>query len=266
VRVQQCNELYHIHRSQEFTCPHVDHSYTMWSVMTTSEQIYRDYWKTDNRARQQWDYYNRLYHRVKSLFEYAHDSKIIDIAGGNGNFLKYLGVTKADILDISDSGLKQAAEHGYNTIKGDIQKRFPVEENSYDIAFCCEVLEHLHHPCITLSEIHHVLKPNGILYVAQPNMRPDGTIHVRRYYKQPLIDDLEKCGFSVQTIDYVPAYSMPDAIKSDIKANPSWIRKGIQCINLMLSYLPWSVRYQLAQWIPDRFCLIFAVKAIKIDK
>ncbi len=231
--------------------------------MHQAEKLYNDYWTHKAGKDQEFAYYDRLYAPLKDKFVVLPDSKVLDIAGGNGEFLRYLGIKSADIIDISDSGLEQAKGYGYGTIKADITKRFPIGQESYDYVFLCEVLEHLHHPNLSIAEAKQVLKPNGILYVSQPNMPPDGTYHVRRYYWEELRDDLLKSGFKIDWVDYVPAYSVPAAIIDDIKNNRSWVRKGIQCINLLLSWLPYKVRYQLAHWIPNRFGLIFVVKASK---
>ena len=231
--------------------------------MNSKESTYRDYWKDPSVDRRQDDYYTRLYAHIKPKIKIRPNSRTLDVGGGSGQNLLFFRIKDADVLDISDSGLAQAEQNGFNPIKGDVQARFPIEENTYDNALCFEILEHLHHPNITLSETYNVLKSGGILYLAIPNMRPDGVIHVRRYHIKELLDDLSKCGFNQEWVDYVPAYTMRDAILSDIRKNPSIIRRLIQCINLMLSFLPWQVRYQMAQWVPDRFALLFVVKMTK---
>jgi SAM-dependent methyltransferase len=190
-------------------------------------------------------------------------TRVLDVAGGNGQFMRYLGVKEADILDISESGLEAAARAGFRTHLGDIEGRFPFEPKTFDAAYCFEVLEHLHRPNKTLAEVHTVLKDGGSLFVGQPNMRADGTHHVRRYYLGPLLSDLEKSGFVPEWVDYVPAYSMRDAILSDIRKNPSPVRKAVQCVNLSLSFLPWGARYAMAKAVPDRFALLLVVKARK---
>jgi SAM-dependent methyltransferase len=232
--------------------------------VTHAEELYRDYWKGEATQRQHRAYYDRLYKHLAGKIKAPKSWNKLDIAGGSGEVLRYFGIQNADILDISDSGLEQAKTYGYRTVKGDVEKRFPFDENTYDAAFCFEVLEHLRYPNRTLAEINHVLKPGGIFYVAQPNMRPDGVYHVRRYSLQELIDDLQKSGFEILWKDYVPAYSVRDAILSDIRKNPSWIRKGIQCVNLALSLLPRPMRYAMAKLYPNRFALIFMIKAKKV--
>lgn len=229
----------------------------------STETIYRDYWVGEDAVRAKRDYYERLYSRLKHRIPETAHQRILDVAGGNGQLLRYFGIKSADILDISESGLLAAEAAGYRGIRGNIEERFPVQEGSYDAAFLFEVLEHLHCPDLTLAEVSRALKGGGALYVGQPNMRADGVHHVRRYYLSDLIDDLDKCGFRVEWVDFVPAYSMRDSILSDIRHNPSLIRKTIQCVNLMLSFLPWAIRYWMAKTVPDRFALILVLKAVK---
>ncbi len=224
---------------------------------------YKDYWVDETQKRNKRAYYERLYSHIRPRLYLDPAWRLLDVAGGNGHLLQYLGVVKADILDISESGLLAANAAGYGAICGDIQRRFPFPEQSYDAALCFEVLEHLPYPGKTLAEINNVLKSGGVLYVGQPNMRADGVHHVRRYYLKPLLDDLKKAGFGIEWVDHVPAYSMRDAIVSDIRHNKSFVRKTIQCLNLVLSLLPWRVRYAMASIWPDRFSLILVVKAIK---
>lgn len=228
-------------------------------------ELYKDYWtgKDENRSRRQ--YYERLYDRVRRRLEVPAGARVLDVAGGNGNLMRYLGVNHADILDISESGLEAAAAGGYRAIAGDIEERFPFPDGSYDTLFLFEVLEHLHRPDRTLSEARRVLAPAGCAYIGQPNMRADGAHHVRRYYLRTLLSELRAAGLKPEWVDYVPAYSMRDSIVSDIRHNPSWARKIIQTVNLGLSLLPYAVRYRLAQWLPDRFALILIVKAVPAE-
>lgn len=238
-------------------------SMTQPAAPSTAETLYKNYWKGSAEHQSKRRYYERLYSHLIGKLQFPSDGKILDVAGGDGQNLLFLNIQKADILDISDSGLALAEQNGFRTIKGDIEKRFPIPAETYDAALCFEVLEHLYRPNKTIAEIHNVLKERGVLYVAQPNMRADGTYHVRRYYPRELLADLRKSGFSIEWVDYVPAYTMPEAILDDIRRNPSIVRKLIQCVNLSLSLLPWKIRYAMARLVPDRFALIVVVKAVK---
>lgn len=52
------------------------------------------------------------------------------------------------------------------------KKRWSIENNSYDLVYCSNLLEHLSPKTseFTLKEIHRILKPNGGLRIAVPNM------------------------------------------------------------------------------------------------
>ncbi|OGW91389.1 MAG: hypothetical protein A3D28_05010 [Omnitrophica bacterium RIFCSPHIGHO2_02_FULL_63_14] len=219
-----------------------------------------------DESREKRAYYERLYARIRGRIQVEEGWRILDVAGGNGQLMRYLGIRNADILDCSKSGLEAARKAGFMGIYGDIERRFPMPEESYDAAFLFEVLEHLHRPSKTLAEVHNVLKPGGVLYVGQPNMRADGVHHVRRYYLPALLDDLDKAGFKPEWTDFVPAYTMRDSILSDIRKNPSWVRKAIQSANLALSLLPYPARYAMARAVPNRFALLFIIKAVKMGR
>lgn len=45
----------------------------------------------------------------------------------------------------------------------DLNKKFPLENNTYDEVVCNDVLEHLDNPLETINEIHRILKKGGIL-------------------------------------------------------------------------------------------------------
>lgn len=48
----------------------------------------------------------------------------------------------------------------------------PAENNSYDTALLCEVLEHIEHPEQTLAEITRILKPGGRCFLTVPFLMP----------------------------------------------------------------------------------------------
>jgi SAM-dependent methyltransferase len=51
----------------------------------------------------------------------------------------------------------------------DISQGIPFADRSYDFVFCIEVLEHVPNPLGTMSEIHRVLTPGGVLVLSVPN-------------------------------------------------------------------------------------------------
>lgn len=61
------------------------------------------------------------------------------------------------------------------TFTADITKRIPVEDSTYDMVGCWEVLEHTLQPFDAVAEIRRILKPGGILLASTPlNFRIHG--------------------------------------------------------------------------------------------
>jgi predicted SAM-dependent methyltransferase len=57
------------------------------------------------------------------------------------------------------------------------ESRFPYEDNSFEVVLYCEIIEHLlMNPVHTLTEIHRVLKPGGLLVVTTPNVARFGNV------------------------------------------------------------------------------------------
>jgi len=61
----------------------------------------------------------------------------------------------------------------------------PFDDNSFDIAFCTETIEHLSNPFFAVSEIKRVLVPDGLFILAFPqparNLGYDGGQHAHCY-------------------------------------------------------------------------------------
>ncbi len=128
---------------------------------------------------------------------------------------------------------KFEALHGKDYITADIESplakvkmdihEIPFEENTFDVAFCNHVMEHVDDDIKAMSEIHRVLKPGGWAIIQVPFFPPlkastfeDFSItdpkqrekifgqddHVRMYGKD-YPDRLSKAGFQVKEDEYV---------------------------------------------------------------
>lgn len=128
------------------------------------------------------------------------------------------------------------------------QDRFPYPDNSFDTVICCEILEHLaKDPMHMMSEIHRILKPNGILVLTTPNvvsiralhamltgihpnlfskyvmptLLPEAK-HIREYTPKELLRLFADSGFTVQFID-TTAYGERSGVYK-------WITRAIQSL------------------------------------
>ncbi len=115
----------------------------------------------------------------------------------------------------------------------------PFEENSFDVAFCNHVMEHVEDDIKAMSELYRVLKPGGWAIIQVPFFHPipektyeDPAItgkkereiaygqddHVRKYgldYSQRL----ESAGFRVKVDDYVKTLSEKEILRFALPAN-----------------------------------------------
>jgi SAM-dependent methyltransferase len=95
-----------------------------------------------------------------------------------------------NLLDLGcgDKFLKPAAQaEGWKYIGLDYSNidfefnKFPLEENSVDIAISLAVIEHLESPESFMSEIFRCLKPGGLVYISTPNFQLDW----KNFYNDP---------------------------------------------------------------------------------
>ena len=113
---------------------------------------------------------------IKSeLLNFKKGLKILDAGAGEAQYKKYclhLDYTAQDIAVYEGSGNQvgfQTGERDYSNLDiiSDINN-IPVEDDSFDIVLCSEVIEHITDPVKVFSELNRVLKKDGILIVTAP--------------------------------------------------------------------------------------------------
>jgi SAM-dependent methyltransferase len=100
--------------------------------------------------------------------------RALDVGSGDGEVGAELGrLTGADVVcgDISDVAVRACLDRGLEAHKielGAVPLPFP--DDSFDLVFMTEVLEHLVRPDEAIADVRRVLKPGGRLLLSTPNL------------------------------------------------------------------------------------------------
>jgi len=122
---------------------------------------------TNSATRDQWI--------ISTLNSFDGGLKILDAGAGESKYKKYcthLDYTSQDFAEYDGEGdnkgiQKHTRDYSELDIISDICD-IPVEDSTYDIVLCSEVLEHIPDPSKALIELDRVLKPNGIILLTAP--------------------------------------------------------------------------------------------------
>lgn len=101
--------------------------------------------------------FNSYWHQINAVLK-IKPKKVLEIGTGNGLVRHVLGKNNIDVTTVDiDENLKPDIIASVLSL--------PVEKNSYDIALCCQVLEHLPYDDFVpaLKEIHRVVNQSLVL-------------------------------------------------------------------------------------------------------
>ena len=182
--------------------------------MSHKKTLYDNLWKKDwKEARKTPGVSNRSRFRlILSCFKkiYKPGVHILDIGCGNGSLLRnikerynYFG--KIVGTDISSEAIELAKQHFQEAeyyVCDPSAEPFPFDDR-FQIATCCEVLEHIEDYLSVLKKIWEILEPGGFLLITVPHSMkhwgPHDTAvnHIRRFEKKELCENVEKAGFEI---------------------------------------------------------------------
>ena len=107
------------------------------------------------------------------IHEDISDKTVVDVGCGSWGFAcifpKLQGCKTGIGLDISLTALRESRKKLSNYYYVASNQRVPLANNSTDIVFAGEVVEHVVDPVRLIEEVHQVLKPNGIFILTTPN-------------------------------------------------------------------------------------------------
>jgi len=162
------------------------------------------------RARRSWR------SRGEERMRFAKAVKLARIAAGEGAAVLDIGARDGGLktflpADVRYQGIDITPEFASPEVRiHDVSRGLPFADAAFDYAFCIEVLEHVPAPYHTLTEIHRVLRPAGVLILSVPNpyhikellwnlLRiPDRQGHLYSWTRQTMTRLAEMNGFRLQ--------------------------------------------------------------------
>ncbi len=139
-------------------------------MQISKQEISAGYDQITEKIGQSEDFYRRCLSLVPKI-----QGKILDAGCGRGLLLKKIyQKSKGDVelfgIDISQKLCDISKENNpyANIVKGDVES-LPYTDDSFDIVFMTETLEHLLDYDKSIKEISRVLKVNGVFIVTVPN-------------------------------------------------------------------------------------------------
>ena len=106
----------------------------------------------------------------------------LDYGGGAGAFLEYCQSKGQEILGLEpdEKARKRAEDKNLHMIHTRELSALP--EDAFSAVTMWHVLEHVHNPAQVLKQIHRVIKQEGLLVVAVPNLRSMDAHHYKEYW------------------------------------------------------------------------------------
>jgi 2-polyprenyl-3-methyl-5-hydroxy-6-metoxy-1,4-benzoquinol methylase len=97
--------------------------------------------------------------------------RVLDVGCGSGLNSQAMAALghRVSGVDLSEAAIERYRSQGFEGRAADIEEGLGYPDDSFDIVFCAEVIEHMTSPEILASEMKRVLKPGGRLILTTPN-------------------------------------------------------------------------------------------------
>jgi 2-polyprenyl-3-methyl-5-hydroxy-6-metoxy-1,4-benzoquinol methylase len=159
---------------------------------------------------------------LEHILKYKPSGTLLDIGSNMGFFLRKAKQKGFDTLGVEPApALAEIAKREFGLkIKNSFFKKDYFEPNSFDVVTMIDVLEHVTSPKEILTDVHAVLKDDGILCVKVPNgdynvlklklarmLRKEASFdlfdayeHVVHYTPQTMKQMVEQCGLQIKKV------------------------------------------------------------------
>jgi len=108
-----------------------------------------------------------------SLIPHKKFERILDLGCSDGVLSKRIQeMTKSPLVGVDNYAgrYELAKQKGIEVVDADLNQKLPFDDNSFDLVFAGELIEHVLSPDELLQEVQRVLKPNGLFVLTTPNL------------------------------------------------------------------------------------------------
>ena len=124
-----------------------------------------------------------LNNKLRLVKEYSNGKKLLDIGAGNGFFLNACKIEQYVVHGLEpDEKARTVAKKDFGLELNDPSTITSIESGSIDVITMWHVLEHVYHLKDAIGEYKRVLKENGSLIIALPNIDSYDSEYYKEYW------------------------------------------------------------------------------------
>lgn len=173
--------------------------------------------------------FTQIFGQYYPFVPYLQNGRLLEVGTGSGRLLELLNGYGWQTYG-TELG-KDAAEYAQNkrnlNVKHGTIFDAKYEDNFFDCIYYHHVFEHVYDPFKELKELKRILKPNGYLYIAVPNIASfeaklfqqywialDPPVHLYHFSQKTLYHFLKSAGFTPHSFrTYSPEYNLYHSLK-----------------------------------------------------
>ena len=112
-----------------------------------------------------------LKRKLKLITRLSSGKELLDVGAGTGHFLNVCKNAGWSVQGLEpDEDARDFAKENFSLLLDPLTDLFELKENSKDVITMWHVLEHVYHLKRDVAELVRILKPDGVLIIAVPNM------------------------------------------------------------------------------------------------